>query len=190
MNKFIKAQTIITKNFGLVICALFLSSCYSGPSGRPQNAPKLTTVSSVDLNSYLGKWYEIARYPNGFERGCENVTAEYSLANDGSVNVKNSCYVKGNLKVANGRAQIIDGSNGARLAVNFAPIPLPKGQGNYHILFIGNNYQTALVGEPSGKFLWMLARTPQLSAEARQELDNAATNQNYNLNLLENVKQN
>lgn len=150
----------------------------------------MQTVASVDLQKYLGKWFEIARYPNRFERGCTNVTAEYSLVRENRVAVRNSCFVGGKLKVANGTAVVIEGSEGARLAVNFAPFPLPLGVGNYHILHIGGDYQTALVGEPTGRFLWMLARTPTVADAQKRELEQAAVKNGYNLQMIENVIQN
>lgn len=175
--------------FATIAMLLASTGCSSAPSGRADGAGELQTVASVDLQKYLGKWYEIARYPNRFERGCTNVTAEYSIIRENRVAVRNSCFVGSKSKVANGTAVVIEGSNGARLAVNFAPFPLPLGDGNYHILHIGGDYQTALVGEPSGRFLWMLARTPVVTNAQRHELEQAATKNGYDLQLIENVIQ-
>jgi apolipoprotein D and lipocalin family protein len=84
---------------------------------------------------------------------------------------------------------VIEGSGNARLAVNLAPIPLPAGDGNYWVLYLDENYQHALVGEPSGRFLWLLARAPRITAEARAALEAAAVAQGYDLGLLEEVLQ-
>jgi len=174
-------------NFFAVLCLLLVASCSGAPSGRALNAGILVTVETLDLEKYLGKWYEIARYPNRFERGCTNVTAEYGLLSETRISVVNTCQVGNNTKIAKGKASILDGSNGTRLAVNFAPFPLPVGAGNYYILYIGGDYETALVGEPSGKYLWLLARSKVINSTQRSELERAALRNGYNLQMLENV---
>ncbi|MFZ4120844.1 MAG: lipocalin family protein [Caulobacterales bacterium] len=169
-----------------------LSACAAGPSGRPSDAPELRPVAAVDLARYAGRWYEIARYPNTFERGCEAVTADYTARPDGRVGVTNSCRqgpVGTRIRAVQGVARVIDGSSGARLAVNFAPFPLPAGDGNYWIIYLSEDYQYAVVGEPSGRYLWFLARTPTISPETRAQLQAAAEQQGYDLRLLEEVAQ-
>jgi apolipoprotein D and lipocalin family protein len=177
-----------------LLCAslMTLVACASGPSGRPDDASPLKAVSQVDTQRYLGKWYEIARYPNSFQKNCEGVTAEYTLRDDGRIGVTNTCAFgtsSGRSKIAMGKASVIDGSNGARLAVNFAPIPLPKGDGNYWVLYLDDAYQHALIGEPSGRYLWMLARTPQITPQARDALDAAARSAGYDLSMLKETQQ-
>lgn len=169
-----------------------LGACVAGPSGRGEDAPPLQAVEEVDLTRYAGLWYEIARYPNGFQRNCEGVTADYTLREDGRVQVVNTCGFgtkDGEPRSARGTARVIEGSNGARLAVNLSPIPLPAGRGNYWVLYLDEDYQRALIGEPSGRFLWMLARTPEISAEARAELDAAARRFGYDLTMLKETEQ-
>ena len=167
-------------------------ACAGGPSGRPEDAAALQPVPAVDLTRYAGRWYEIARYPNSFERGCAGVTADYALRDDGRVSVTNTC-VEGGLggpaRAANGVARPIEGAQGARLAVNFAPIPLPTGEGNYWIIYLDGAYAHAVVGEPSGRFLWFLARSPRVTPEARSAMEAAARGQGYDLSLLEEVAQ-
>jgi apolipoprotein D and lipocalin family protein len=174
------------------LAALLLSACVAGPSGRPEDAGPLQPVASVDLNRYAGRWYEIARYPNSFEDGCAGVTANYAPRADGRVTVVNTCLdggLDGPERVAQGVAHPIEGSNGARLAVNFAPIPLPAGQGNYWVLYLDDAYQLAVVGEPSGRFLWFLSRTPRVTPQQRARMEEAARAQDYDLSLLEEVAQ-
>ena len=171
---------------------LLAAACVAGPSGRPADAAPLQTVASVDLQRYAGRWYEIARYPNSFEEGCAGVTANYAPREDGRVTVVNTCLdggLEGRERAAEGVARVIEGSNGARLAVNFAPIPLPAGQGNYWILYLDEAYQLAVVGDPSGRFLWFLSRTPRVTPEQRATMDAAARAQGYDLTLLEEVAQ-
>lgn len=174
------------------LAAWLLAACVAGPSGRPENAAPLQPVASVDLARYAGRWYEIARYPNSFEDGCAGVTANYIPRADGRVTVVNTCLdggLDGRERVAEGVARPIEGSNNARLAVNFAPIPLPAGQGNYWVLYLDEAYQLAVVGEPSGRFLWFLSRTPRVTPEQRATLEQAARAQGYDLSLLEEVPQ-
>jgi apolipoprotein D and lipocalin family protein len=175
-----------------LVAALFVTACVSGPSGRAANAPPLQTVASVDTERYLGTWYEIARYPNSFQKNCEGVTAAYSLREDGKLRVVNTCALgtrSGEPRISKGSAAIIVGSNGAKLAVNFAPIPLPKGDGNYWVLHLDEDYQHALIGSPSGRYLWMLARTPQVTQGVREELNAAAVKAGYDLSMLKETEQ-
>jgi len=86
-------------------------------------------------------------------------------------------------------ARVMEGSNGARIFVNFAPIPLLAGDGNYWILYLDDGYNQAVVGEPSGRFLWYLSRTPVISAEVRAQLDAAAVAGGYDLGLLKETEQ-
>lgn len=140
----------------VLILALALAGCASGPSG---NAAVPQPAKPVDLERYLGRWYELARYENRFERGCEGVTAEYSTRPDGMIGVLNTCRdgaPGGEAKVANGRAKVVEGSEGAKLKVSFfGPF-----FGDYWVLDRADDYSWAIVGEPSGKFLWILSRDP------------------------------
>ena len=175
----------------LVGC-IALSGCMSGTVGRAKDAAPPTTVASVDLNRYAGKWYEIARYPNSFQKKCEGVTAEYALQPDGRVGVTNTCATgtsDGKPRSAKGVAAVIEGSNNTKLAVNFAPIPLPKGQGNYWVLYLDPNYQTALVGSPNGSYLWLLARTKSITTDQRAALKAAAERNGFRTDILKETVQ-
>ncbi|ALJ01234.1 hypothetical protein DC20_05370 [Rufibacter tibetensis] len=126
---------------------------------QPTPAP-LPTVSSVDLQRYAGKWYEISLIPNRFEKGCHCTTAEYVPKED-YVEVRNSCRkgsANGKLDGAVGKAFPVEGSNNAKLRVQFFwPF-----RGDYWILDLADDYSHALVGSPDRNFLWILARKPQL----------------------------
>lgn len=119
----------------------------------------LEVVSHVELQSYLGKWYEIAHLPFRFEEGCTDITATYSLSKDGKgVNVLNECLRNGTLKQAKGKAKVVDKSTGAKLKVTFFwPF-----SANYWIIDLGRDYDFALVGTPDRKYLWILSRTRQM----------------------------
>ena len=141
-----------------------VSACASQPDYRPEASPP-ETVASVDLSRYAGIWYEIARYPNRFEENCYGVTAEYIQQPSGEITVINTCR-KGSLDAdptqAKGFANTVSGSNNAKLKVQFAPRFVPFAKGDYWILHLENDYSAALVGDPDGKYLWILARTPSL----------------------------
>ena len=176
----------------IAFASLALAACVAGPSGRAADAPPLEAVASVDVERYMGLWYEIARYPTSFQKDCEGTTAEYSLREDGRVDVVNTCRFgtkDGEPRSAEAVARVMAGSNGARIAVNFAPIPLPAGRGNYWIIHLDEGYQHAVIGEPSGRFLWFLSRTPTVTPEVRAELDAAASAAGYDLSMLKETEQ-
>ena len=119
-----------------------------------------SVISDFDLSRYLGKWYEIARFDHSFERGMENVTAEYVLRDDGMVEVTNTGWKDGKIKVAKGRARQVDALNDpAQLEVSFFLFFYS----DYNVLMLDDNYQVALVGSRSPKYLWILSRTPEVS---------------------------
>jgi apolipoprotein D and lipocalin family protein len=114
----------------------------------------------VDLTRYLGKWYEMARYEAGFEKDCEAATAEYALRPDGLVSVVNSCRQDtpdGPLRTARARARIVPDSGNAKLKVSFFG---PFFVGNYWVMDHADDYGWTIVGEPTGKYLWILTRDP------------------------------
>lgn len=181
---------IIKASAFLATIGLILAGC-SSIEGRPAGAPPLKTMTYIDPQKYVGLWYEIARYPNSFERNCINVTAQYTLLENGDVGVINTCTDEksGKVKSAKAKATIIKGSNNTALAVNFAPFPLPKGNGNYHILYTDNDYSIALVGSPSGKYLWLLSRTPKIDLPKLNTLLEIAKENQFDVSKLEYVSQ-
>ncbi len=123
----------------------------------------LGTVSYVDLNRYMGKWYEIASFPQRFQKDCTATQAEYSLQSGGRVSVVNSCRLKtldGELKIAKGSAYVDDKTTNAKLKVTFFwPF-----YGDYWILDLGDQYEYVMVGAPDRDYLWFLARTRTLDS--------------------------
>ena len=125
------------------------------------NLPALGTVPHVDLGRYVGTWYEVANFPQSFQRGCTATTATYTLRSDGEIDVVNRCRkgsVQGPEKIARGRARVVDRSSNAKLEVSF----FRPFWGDYWILDLGQNYEYAVVGHPSRDYLWILSRTPSL----------------------------
>ena len=118
-------------------------------------------VPSVDLARYAGRWYEIARLPNSFQKKCAGgVAATYELRPDGKVTVINECRkASGEITRAKGTAKVADKTTNAKLKVTFFwPF-----YGDYWILDLGPNYEYAVVGDPKRRYLWILSRTPQIA---------------------------
>ena len=122
------------------------------------------TVNFVDLNRYLGTWYEIASIPQIFSKGCTCSKAQYSLRDDGDLNVINSCNkgsVTGKLKTVEGTAEVVDKKTNAKLKVTFFwPF-----SGDYWVIGLDADYRYAVVSNDDGSSLWILSRTPILDKE-------------------------
>lgn len=130
-----------------------------------KNKP-LHTVEKVELDKYLGVWYEVARKPMYFQNKCDrDVSATYTLNENGNIGVDNRCYTKdGQLNQSVGEAFIQNAPFNTKLKVSFLPESvrwLPVGRGDYWILKIDDAYQTVLVGEPRRRYLWVLSRSVQ-----------------------------
>jgi apolipoprotein D and lipocalin family protein len=152
--------------FLIFISGVLITGCLNQPVYR-QSAVPLQTVAAVDLNKYLGKWYEIYRLPNWFEDDdCVTVTAEYGLRSDGGVSVLNTCHKASKQEEAKGIAKIVEGSNNSKLRVSF----FRPFYGDYWILDLANDYSWVLIGEPAGKYFWILARDRKLSPELEESL--------------------
>ena len=142
--------------FYLALAALSFPMLSAAQDVQFDNSP----VSQFDLSKYLGTWYEIARFDHSFERDMVNVTAEYLLREDGMVDVLNSGWEDGKYKTAEGKAKQPDpADNPAHLAVSFFLFFY----NDYNVLMIDKDYTVALVGSKSPKYLWILARTPEVS---------------------------
>ncbi len=144
------------------------------------------TVASVDLQRYLGTWYEIARLPMRHEpEDYRDITATYSLNPEGTVKVQNRARDgKGEPQESVGEATVVEGSGNAKLEVSFMPDGLkwiPFTKGDYWILRLDPEYRTALVGSPDHKYLWLLSREPVLAPQVQQEFLDAAREQGYDL---------
>lgn len=153
------------RNFWVVACCL-LSGCLAVPDG-------IEPVDNFEINRYLGKWYEIARLDHSFERGLEAVSAEYSLRDDGGIRVINSgrnTDTQANQE-AEGRAYFVDEPNLGYLKVSFfGPF-----FGSYVIFELDENYQYAFIAGNTTNYLWLLARTPEVSEELVDQFISRAT---------------
>ncbi len=154
--------------------ALYAVLLFLACSTAPE-LPELVTVSHVDLRQYLGKWYEIARLPAWFQKGCLQSTATYGLDESGQITVLNECLMKdGTRKSASGRASIVDRQSQAKLEVVFdnwfSRIFPGLVKGKYWILYVDPGYRNAVVGTPDRKYLWFLSRNRTVEDATYAEL--------------------
>ena len=164
----------------------------SGVSALAQEA--LTPIQSLNVPRYMGTWYEIAKYPNFFQRKCaSNTVAQYSTQADGTVRVFNSCKQEdGKVIDALGQARQIGKDTSPKLEVRFAPAWLsflPFVWGNYWVIDIDADYQLVAVSEPKREYLWILSRTPEVSAKAYDELLARLGKSGFDLKRLEKSRQ-
>jgi len=168
----------------LIFSVLFVLSCANTNS---QMLDK-TTVKELDLNRYLGTWYEIARFPHSFEKNLVGVTATYSLREDDKIKVLNQGYKNsfdGELSVAEGKAKINNKLEPGKLKVSFFWIFYA----DYNVLELDENYQYVMIGSSSDKYFWILSRTPKMAPEVYEMLLEKARKRGYNLAKLEKVLQ-
>ena len=129
--------------------------------------PPLPTVQKVELNKYLGTWYEIARYEHFFEKDCKNVTANYSMFDAETIKVINKCtnINTNEKKEATGRAYAVDDTNSKLKVSFFRPF-----YGDYWVLILDKNYDYVVVGTPNREYLWILSRTSKLDEKIKKEI--------------------
>ena len=146
----------------IALAAFIFPGLMLAQDGRIEEA-----IPEFKLSRYLGKWYEIARFDHVFERGLTNVTAEYRLRDDGKIDVINSGWKNGKLKVANGKAKQPEPlKEPSRLKVSFFLFFYSE----YNILLLDDEYNYALVGSQSSDYLWILSRTPYIPDETTKAM--------------------
>jgi apolipoprotein D and lipocalin family protein len=182
-------QTLRLRGVALVLLCVAVTA--AAVAGVPPQA-EVRTVATVDLDRYVGDWFEIARFPNRFQRRCEGeVTASYARRSDGRLDVVNRCRTADGPIEARGVARILD-DTGARLKVRFAPAVLsflPFVWGDYWILSLADDYSWALVGSPDRDYLWVLSRTPTLDAGSFARAEEAARVSGFSVDRLERTPQ-
>jgi apolipoprotein D and lipocalin family protein len=175
-----KKRNIIPLSSALALAAVI---AYVILRSRKKKLPELQIAPYVDLNRYLGKWYDIAHLPASFQKGCFNTQANYSLEKNGTIKVINTCNkgsVFGKEDVAEGTAKVVDKDTNAKLKVEFFwPF-----KGDYWILEVGENYDYALVGSPCRNYLWILSRTPHLKEAIFNRLIGYANEKGFSTNNL------
>jgi len=148
----------------------------------------LQTVPHVDISRYMGKWYEIASFPQRFQKDCHCTTAEYTLSEKGYVVVENRCHKKsvdGPISYIKGKAFVEKNSGNAKLKVQFFWPFTAK----YWIIDLGDDYQYAVVSHPNKKYLWVLSRTPTLDGLTYAKIISRLQEQGFDLNKLHTTQQ-
>jgi len=172
------------KTLKIIMLVMGILSFFSCTTNKP-----LETVENVDIEKYMGKWYEIATIPQRFQKGCKCVTAEYTLTDNGYVKVLNSCRkdsTNGPFRSIEGKAFISKKGNGAKLKVQFF-WPL---KAKYWIIGLADDYSWAVVGHPNRKYLWILSREPFMEEALYNSIIQKLKEQDYNTSLLEKTEQN
>lgn len=172
-------KNFVSKGISFVLVSMMLAS----GSLAAQSSSEVQTVASVDLNKYIGKWYEVASIPQSFQKKCVgNTTADYSFAEKNRIKVLNSCDTKeGQRNITEGRAEIVDKVTNAKLKVTFVKLfdwVFTFG-GKYWILELGPNYSYAVVGDPTREYAWILARNPSLDLQTLSGIENRLVQQGY-----------
>lgn len=169
----------------LIFVALF-SFCGIQTQSKPIDK---TTVKQLNLNRYMGKWYEIARFPHSFEKNLVGVTATYSLRENGKIKVVNEGYkntLDGRHSIAEGKAKVPNKNDEpGKLKVAF----FWNFYADYYVLELDKDYQWAMIGSSSDKYFWILSRTPQMDSKTYEMLLEKARKRGYNLKKLIKVPQ-
>ena len=145
----------------IALLSIFFVSCST------KQETDLQTVKKVDLQRYLGDWYEIARYEHKFQKDCKNVKANYSLREDKKIQVVNSCtkISTNEFKDAKAVAYSVDETNSKLKVSFFRPF-----YGDYWVLILDENYEYAVVGTPNREYLWILARDNKLPLKIQNDI--------------------
>lgn len=177
------------------IAALFLVAVCQVVGNAQAQAPHspaqpLATIASLDVARYLGTWYEVAKFPNRFQRMCvANTQAEYRRHDTGQIEVINRCQQSnGEVAEAVGRARQVGGEDSPRLQVRFAPAWLsflPMVWGNYWVIDLEADYQLVAVSEPEREYLWILSRRLQVDPTRYQALLDRLQARGFDLSRLE-----
>ena len=180
-----KMNLTIKSFWGLLVACILFSACQTSQHFIAESDKRgetkgtgMKVVPFVELSQYLGTWYEIARYPHSFEENCYASQANYSLRDDGDIRVINRCWVggfDGKLNEAEGRAWIVDKTTNAKLKVQFFwPF-----SGHYWVIALDTEYQYAVVGHPSLKYLWVLSRSQNMEPQLYEKLLHIIEQQGY-----------
>ena len=197
MNTTNTTARLLSRSLIAALCFSFsvwapLASAQS-QSSEASPAP-LESIASLDVPRYMGTWYEVAKYPNWFQKRCiANTSATYAVQPNGMLQVLNRCQKEdGSITDALGEAKQVGDTNSPKLKVRFAPAWLsflPFVWGNYLVIDLDPQYQLAAVSEPSRKYLWILSRTQTVEPKAYEALMQRLKQQGFNLDAIEISKQ-
>ena len=185
MTLFSSSRVVFISTFCLLLV------CFGSSQVIAQQADQgVKTITTLDVSRYLGTWYEIAKFPNWFQRKCaSNTKAVYSAKSDGNLRVHNSCKTaSGETTEAEGLARQIGAKDSPKLEVRFAPEWLsfiPLVWGDYWVIDLDPQYQVAAVSDPRREYLWVLSRTPQLDPKVYADLLQRLKQQQFDIQKLE-----
>ena len=184
----IKTHSVFSILFGSILLA-FSTTTFSQTADTP-----VKTIASLDVPRYMGTWYEIAKFPNWFQKKCvSNTQAVYSIRPDGNLKVLNSCKTAdGEISQAEGTARQQGSKDSPKLEVRFAPewlSFLPMVWGEYWVVDLDAQYQVAAVSDSKREYLWVLSRTPQLDKKTYDELLLRLRSQQFDTRKLETTQQ-
>jgi apolipoprotein D and lipocalin family protein len=185
MTLLLYPRTLFISILGLLLICLGSSQAIA-----QQGDQAVKTIATLDVPRYLGTWYEIAKFPNWFQKKCVgNTKAVYTAKADGNLRVLNSCKTSsGEISEAEGLARQIGGKDSPKLEVRFAPewlSFLPLVWGDYWVIDLDPQYQVAAVSDPKREYLWVLSRTPQLDPKAYEDLLQRLKQQQFDIQKLE-----
>ena len=185
MTLLIFSRTSLISTLGLLLICFGSSQVFAQQSDQ-----NVRTIATLDVPRYLGTWYEIAKFPNWFQKKCvSNTKAVYSAKPDGNLRVLNSCKTAaGETSEAEGLARQIGSKNSPKLEVRFAPewlSFLPLVWGDYWVIDLDPQYQLAAVSDPRREYLWVLSRTPQPAPKAYADLLQRLKQQQFDIQKLE-----
>ena len=185
MTLFSSSRVVFISTFCLLLV------CFGSSQVIAQQADQgVKTITTLDVSRYLGTWYEIAKFPNWFQRKCaSNTKAVYSAKSDGNLRVQNSCKTaSGETIEAEGLARQIGAKDSPKLEVRFAPEWLsfiPLVWGDYWVIDLDPQYQVAAVSDPRREYLWVLSGTPQLDPKVYADLLQRLKQQQFDIQKLE-----
>jgi apolipoprotein D and lipocalin family protein len=179
-----------SRNLWIALLGLLLI-CFGSTQVKAQQGDQaVKTIAVLDVSRYLGTWYEIAKFPNWFQKKCaSNTKAIYSAKPDGNLRVLNSCKTAaGETSEAEGLARQIGSKDSPKLEVRFAPEGLsflPLVRSDYWVIDLDPQYQLAAVSDPRREYLWVLSRTPQLDPKVYADLLQRLKQQQFDIQKLE-----
>jgi len=179
------------------LAAVLVAAAFSANAQNttpPATLPPINTIAALDVQRYMGTWHEIAKFPNRFQTQCvANTRAQYLAQTNGSVQVLNSCMTSdGSTIDALGQAHQVGSATSPKLQVRFAPAWLswlPMVWGDYWVIDLDTDYQLAAVSDAKREYLWVLSRTPQVSAKAYDALLERLKAQHFDVQKLERTPQ-
>ena len=159
------------RTFLLLGLAVLLAGCGAGLGGYRDQSVTIASSANFDPSRYLGRWYEVARYPNPFQADCAGSYVDYDAGPDGRILVRNTCLDADGTVIDEiaGTAQVV---GPGRLSVRLDGVPVAA---PYWVLWVDEGYRTAVVGQPNGRAGWVLNREPEIPPDrwvaAREVLD-------------------